>query len=45
MAIRDLSIYTESLDTKIKHYRDNAELECVAIMHMSDVKGQQLKLN
>ena len=34
MAVRDLSIYASLLDAEIRHYRDNAGLECDAVIHM-----------
>lgn len=36
MAIRDLRIYTESLGGEVLHYRDNAGLECDAVLHLDD---------
>lgn len=36
MAVRDLRIYTESLDGEVLHYRDNAGLECDAVLHLDD---------
>ena len=35
-AVRDLSIYASTLDGKIRHYRDNAGIECDAVLHLSD---------
>jgi hypothetical protein len=35
-AVRDLSIYANSLDGEIRHYRDNAGLECDAVIHLED---------
>lgn len=35
-AIRDLSIYADALEGEIRHYRDNAGLECDAIIHLED---------
>ena len=35
-AVRDLSIYTNSLDGEVRHYRDNAGLECDAVIHLED---------
>ena len=34
MAVRDLSIYASVLDAEVRHYRDNAGLECDAVIHM-----------
>lgn len=33
-AVRDLSIYASTLDGEIRHYRDNAGLECDAVLHL-----------
>ena len=35
-AVRDLSIYANSLDGEVRHYRDNAGLECDALIHLED---------
>lgn len=35
-AVRDLSIYANSLDGEVRHYRDNARLECDAVIHLED---------
>ncbi|MBQ6083610.1 MAG: ATP-binding protein [Bacteroidales bacterium] len=35
-AVRDLSIYANSLDGEVRHYRDNAGLECDAVIHLED---------
>ena len=35
-AVRDLSIYASTLDGEIRHYRDNAGLECDAVLHLPD---------
>ena len=34
LAVRDLSIYMSTLDGEVKHYRDNAGLECDAVLHL-----------
>ncbi|MCQ2551925.1 MAG: DUF4143 domain-containing protein [Clostridia bacterium] len=34
--VRDLSIYAEALGGEIRHYRDNAGLECDAVMHLDN---------
>lgn len=34
--VRDLSIYAESLGGEIRHYRDNAGLECDAVLHLNN---------
>lgn len=36
IAVRDLSIYANSLDGEVRHYRDNAGLECDAVIHLED---------
>jgi hypothetical protein len=36
MAVRDLSIYASTIDGEVRHYRDNAGLECDAILHLPD---------
>lgn len=36
MAVRDLSIYASSLNGIVRHYCDNAGLECDAIIHLED---------
>jgi len=36
LAVRDLSIYANSLDGEVRHYRDNAGLECDAVIHLED---------
>ncbi len=36
LAIRDLSIYMNELNGEVKHYRDNAGLECDAILKLND---------
>lgn len=35
-AVRDLRIYAETINGEIRHYRDNAGLECDAVIHLSD---------
>ena len=35
-AVRDLSIYSSFLGGEVKHYRDNAGLECDAVIHLPD---------
>lgn len=35
MAVRDLSVYASIMDGEIRHYRDNAGLECDAVLHLS----------
>ena len=35
-AVRDLSVYVSSIRGEIRHYRDNAGLECDAVIHLED---------
>lgn len=45
-AVRDLSIYANSLGGAIRHYRDNTGLECDAVIHLEDGRwgGVEIKL-
>lgn len=36
MAVRDLKIYAGALGGEVLHYRDNAGLECDAVIHLED---------
>lgn len=36
LCIRDLRVYTESLNGTVYHYRDASDLECDAIIHLRD---------
>lgn len=36
MAVRDLRVYAETLHGEVMHYRDNAGLECDAVVHLED---------
>ena len=36
MAVRDLRIYSEVLGGEVRHYRDNAGLECDAVIHLEN---------
>ena len=36
MCIRDLRVYSEALDGKVYHFRDNNGLECDAVTHLRD---------
>lgn len=36
MAVRDLKIYADFLGGEVRHYRDNAGLECDAVIHLED---------
>jgi len=35
-AVRDLSVYAQALGGEVRHYRDNAGLECDAVVHLED---------
>jgi uncharacterized protein len=35
-AVRDLSVYVSLLRGEVRHYRDNAGLECDAVIHLED---------
>lgn len=45
-AVRDLVIYANSIGGTVKHYRDNAGLECDAVVHLEDGRwgGIEIKL-
>ena len=45
-AVRDLSVYANALRGTVKHYRDNAGLECDAVIHLDDGRwgGIEIKL-
>ena len=45
-AVRDLSVYAGSMGGVVKHYRDNAGLECDAVVHLDDGRwgGIEIKL-
>ncbi len=36
MAVRDLRIYAGAIGGEVRHYRDNAGLECDAVVHLED---------
>ena len=36
MAVRDLKVYAGTPDGEVLHYRDNAGLECDAVVHLDD---------
>ena len=36
MAVRDLKVYTGTMGGEVMHYRDNAGLECDAVVHLED---------
>ena len=35
-AVRDLRVYADTLGGEVRHYRDNAGLECDAVIHLED---------
>ena len=43
-AVRDLRVYASVLDGDIRHYRDNAGLECDAIIHLNDGKWGAIEI-
>ncbi len=45
-AVRDLRVYANSLGGSVRHYRDNAGLECDAVIHLEDGRwgGVEIKL-
>lgn len=43
-AVRDLSIYAASLGGEVRHYRDNAGLECDAIIHLDNGKWGAIEI-
>ena len=45
-AVRDLRVYASHLGGTVKHYRDNAGLECDAVVHLEDGRwgGIEIKL-
>lgn len=38
LCVRDLRVFTESLDGSVYHYRDNTGLECDAVVHLRNGK-------
>lgn len=36
LAVRDLRVYAGTLGGEVRHYRDNAGLECDAVVHLED---------
>ena len=38
LCVRDLRVFTESLDGSVYHYRDNTDLECDAVIHLRNGK-------
>ena len=45
LAVRDLRVYAGTLGGEVRHYRDNAGLECDAVVHLEDGRWEQLKSN
>ena len=43
-AVRDLSIYVSTLDGEVRHYRDNAGLECDAVLHLPNGKWAAIEI-
>ena len=45
-AVRDLRVYADNLGGVVRHYRDNAGLECDAVVHLEDGRwgGIEIKL-
>lgn len=43
-AIRDLSIYAACLGGEVRHYRDNAGLECDAVIHLENGKWGAIEI-
>ncbi|MCQ2801587.1 MAG: DUF4143 domain-containing protein [Bacilli bacterium] len=44
LAVRDLRIYSELLNGTIKHYKDNAGLECDSVIHLQDGKWAAVEI-
>lgn len=44
MAVRDLTIYSNYLGAKVKHYRDSSGLECDAIIHFENGKWAAIEI-
>lgn len=43
-AVRDLSIYAAHLGASVSHYRDNAGLECDAVIHLEDGRWAAIEI-
>jgi len=43
-AVRDLSVYTSLLNGEVRHYRDNAGLECDAVIHLPNGKWAAIEI-
>ncbi len=44
MAVRDLRVYAGLMGGEIRHYRDNADLECDAIIHLPNGKWAAIEI-
>lgn len=44
MAVRDLRVYAESFNAEVLHYRDNAGLECDAVVHIDDGRWAAIEI-
>lgn len=44
MAVRDLSVYANYLGGTVSHYRDNAGLECDAVLHLDDGRWAAIEI-
>jgi predicted AAA+ superfamily ATPase len=44
MAVRDLRIYANAIGGEVLHYRDNAGLECDAIVHLEDSRWGAIEI-
>lgn len=43
-AVRDLSIYAQAHGGEVRHYRDNAGLECDAVVHLEDGRWEAIEI-
>lgn len=43
-AVRDLTVYATTLDGEVRHYRDNAGLECDAVIHLPNGKWASIEI-
>ncbi|MBR2281757.1 MAG: ATP-binding protein [Spirochaetales bacterium] len=44
LAVRDLRIYSDMLGGEVRHYRDNAGLECDAVIHLENGKWAAIEI-
>ena len=44
LAVRDLRVYSEMLGGEVRHYRDNAGLECDAVIHLENGKWAAVEI-